>query len=169
MASVPRFVSVGALLSALALACAEENPARIDPDQWALDPIQVGSGLVLSARLIPDTSDARAWLVQLLASDTAGVADTIVYGACSFAAALYTEPNLSRPVWDNAPRPGTACILIAYLLPVPSLGTTGATVTSIPPAVPLPAGRYYAGLAFRTAERLWVLSADTVRLPSRSP
>jgi hypothetical protein len=159
----------------LLLACADENPFVSNPDDWALQPIQVRSTTLLGARLIEDSSDVSSWFVQLMAVNMEATPDTIGYGACSFGAVLYDAPARTHPVWDNAPRAGTPCIEIAYYLVVPAAGgpglpgIAGATVSHIGPGTPLPAGTYWAGLAYRIGEQTLVAPADTITLPSRAP
>jgi hypothetical protein len=161
------------LLAALA-GCADENPPVSNPDEWALDPIQVRSTTLLGARLVEDTSDVATWLVLLTAANPEPAPDTIRYGACSFGAVLYDTADRAHPVWDNAPRAGTPCIEVLYTLVVPGAGCTGCfgvagvTVSHIGPGTPLLAGTYWSGLAYRVGGQTYVAPADPLQLPSRA-
>jgi hypothetical protein len=156
----PLLLRVAAL--SLLIACSDEQPMRPTTGDWRLEPIRASSALRLSARLIPDTSEASSWFVQLMARNTVDAPDTITYGPCSFGAVLHDSRDRTTAVWDNAPRPGTACADVLYVLEVPPLGLAGASVTRIPAGLPLPAGTYWAGLAFRIGGQTFMVTADSV-------
>jgi hypothetical protein len=94
----------------LVLGCRDASAP--DLQQLHLMDSDVGARLTLSARL---GGDSVAFLV---AHNATNAADSILYGACAFAARIYTGPGFTHDAWQSVPREPLPCIMPLYIVHV---------------------------------------------------
>ena len=155
------------LLSLLSLcdACGATEPL---PDVHDLQSIDVPAVVQLSASASPDSTGTRA--VWLTFTNTGSVADTIYYGACSFAAQLRSLDGAAGPVvWDSRPTPELPCELVGYELVLLGHGSRtvlAARLAAVSVYVPAPpTGSFSVNALLNVRGRAAVVPAGHVELP----
>jgi len=152
-------------LFTLGAACRATEPL---PDVRGLQAIDVPATVQLTASAARDSAGTQA--VWLTFTNTSAVADTILYGACSFAAQLRRlGSGAGSPVWDSRPPPELPCEDIGYLLALPAHGAgtvlaarIQALGTYVPPA---PTGTFQANALLNVRGRAVIVPAGPVDLP----
>jgi hypothetical protein len=153
------------LLLGLAGSCRATEPL---PDVRGLQAVDVPAAVQLTASVMRDSTGTQA--VWLTFTNTSAVADTIVYGACSFAAQLRPFGNSAgSPVWDSRPPPDLPCEDIGYLLALPGHGAGTVLVTRIQAlgvyVPPPPTGIFQASALLNDRGRAVIVPAGPVDLP----
>jgi hypothetical protein len=88
------------------LGCREASAP--DLQQLYLMDSYVGARLTLSARLGGDS------VVYLVVHNPTSAGDSVLHGACAFAARIYTGAGFTRDAWQSVPREPFPCILPLY-------------------------------------------------------
>ena len=152
------------LFSLLSLggACRATEPL---PDVHDLQSIDLPAAVQASASVSPDSTGGLA--VWLTFTNSGSVADTIFYGACSFAAQLRSLDGAL--VWDSRPTPELPCVMVGYELVLSGhssrtiLAARLAAVSGYVP--PPPTGSFSANALLNVGGRAMVVPAGHVQLP----
>ncbi len=101
-----------------------DQPMSSIPLEQLLDPVVLHSGLTTSGMLRGDTA-------FLVVHNSKVVPDTVLYGACTFAARVYTGASFTIDSWQSLPRSPQPCVDIGYMALIPPSDSTPIAVAPL--------------------------------------